>query len=94
MATDDGGFFGVTEEQQFGDWLDWAYRFISAILFASQLVSLAIAAGGFAIASSNMIERAPILGYLSFGAACVFGVWIAVASAMGVGRPTVPTGVS
>ena len=80
MTTDDGSFFGVTEEQQFNDWLDWAERFVSAVLLASQRVSLAIAAGGFAIAGSNMIEKAPILGYLSMGAAGVFGVWIAVAS--------------
>jgi len=84
MATDDGGFFGSTEEEQFGDWLDWAERFMSAILLASQRVSLAIAAGGFAIAGSNMIEKAPLLGQLSIGAAGVFGVWIAVASVRSV----------
>ncbi len=85
MATDDGSFFGVTEEQQFLDWLDWGERFVSVISLASQRVSLAIAAGGFAIAGSNMIEKVPMLGYVSMGAAGVFGVWLAVASAMGVG---------
>ncbi len=85
MATDDGSFFGATEEQQFLDWLDWGDRFVSVIALASQRVSLAIAAGGFAIAGSNMIERTPTLGYASMAAAGVFGVWIAVASVMGVG---------
>ncbi len=80
MATDDGGFFGVTEEEQFRDWLDWAESFVVAILLASQRVSLAIAAAGFAIAGSIMVEKAPMLGYLSIAAAGVFGVWIAVAS--------------
>jgi hypothetical protein len=84
MTTDDGSFFGVTEEQEFQDWLDWAEQVVSAVLLASQRVSLAIAAGGFVIAGSNMIEKAPMLGYLSMGAAGVFGVWIAVASARGV----------
>ena len=80
MTTDDGSFFGVTEEEQFRDWLDWADRFVSAVLLASQRVSLAIAAAGFAIAGANMIEKAPTLGYLSMGAAAVFGVWIAIAT--------------
>ena len=84
MPTDDGSFFGETEEQQFADWLHWAEQFVSAILLASQRVSLAIAAGGFAIAGSIIIEKAPILGQLSMGAAGLFGVWIAVASLQGV----------
>jgi hypothetical protein len=86
MPTDDGSFFGVTEEEQFRDWLDWGERFVDAVLLASQRVSLAIAAGGFAVAGSNMIEKAPMLGYLSMGAAGVFGVWIAVASLTRVAR--------
>ena len=85
MTTDDGSFFGTTEDQEFRDWLDWAERFVSAVLLASQRVGLAIAAGGFAIAGSSMIDKAPTLGYLSLGAAGVFGVWIAVASARSVG---------
>jgi hypothetical protein len=85
MATDDGSFFGVTEEQQFLDWLDWGERFVSVIALASQRVSLAIAAGGFAIAGSNMVEKAPALGYASLAAASVFGIWIAAVSVMGVG---------
>jgi hypothetical protein len=86
MTTDDGSFFGITEEEQFRDWLDWADRLVSAMLLASQRVSLAIAAGGFAMAGANMIEKAPMLGYLSLGVAGVFGLWIAVASARGVSR--------
>ena len=81
MATDDGGFFGATEEQQFDDWLKWAEQLLSTILVASQIVGLAIAAGGFAIAGASMIERAPTLGYVSLGFAAVFGVWMAVMSA-------------
>jgi len=86
MATDDGSFFGATEEEQFRDWLDWGERFVDVVSLASQRVSLAIAAGGFAVAGSNMIERAPMLGYLSMGAAGVFGIWIAVASLTKVAR--------
>lgn len=84
MATDDGGFFGSTEEEQFRDWLDWAAQFIYTISLASQRVSLALAAGGFAIAGSNLIDKAPRFGQLSLGAAAVFGVWFAVANLMGV----------
>jgi len=84
MATNDGDFFGETEEEQFRDWLSWGERFVTAILLVSQRVSLALAAGGFAIAGSNMIDKAPMLGQLSLGAAGVFGVWLVVASAMGV----------
>jgi hypothetical protein len=85
MTTDDdGGFFGVTEEQQFRDWLDWAERFSSAVLLTSQRVSLAIAAGGFAISGANIIEKAPALGYLCMAVAFAFGVWTAVASVQGV----------
>jgi hypothetical protein len=87
MATDDGSFFGVTEEQQFKDWLDWAESFVAAVLLASQRVSLAIAGVGFAIAGSNMIEKAPILGYASLGFAGVFAVWIVVASIQSVKAP-------
>jgi len=84
MATDDGGFFGETEEEQFGDWLHWAERFVDGILLASQRVSLALAAGGFAIAGSSLIDKAPMLGQLSLGAAGLFGVWFIVANAMSV----------
>jgi hypothetical protein len=86
MPTDDGGFFGVTEEEQFHDWLDWGERFVDVVSLASQRVSLAIAAGGFALAGSNLIEKAPMLGYASLGAAGVFGIWIAVASLTKVAR--------
>ena len=86
MATDDGSFFGVTEEQQFLDWLDWGERLVSAISLASQRISLAIAAGGFAMAGASMIEKAPMLGQVSMGAAGLFGVWLLVASAKKVGR--------
>jgi len=81
MATDDGDFFGVTEEEQFRDWLDWAERLIDVISLASQRVSLAIAAGGFAAAGAYMVGRSPMLGQASLGAAGVFGVWLLVASA-------------
>lgn len=82
MATDDGSFF--TDEQEFGDWLDWGERLVSAILLASQRLSLAIAAPGFAIAGAIMIDKAPMLGRLSLGVAVVFVVWAVVANAMGV----------
>jgi hypothetical protein len=84
MATDDGDFFGETEEEQFADWLHWAERLVEAILLMSQRVSLAIAAGGFAIAGSHMIDKAPMLGQVSLGAAGLFGVWFIVANAMSV----------
>ena len=82
--TDDGDFFGITEEEQFRDWLDWGEGLVAVISLASQRLGLAIAAAGFAIAGSNMIEKAPILGQASLGIAVVFGVWIAVASLRGV----------
>jgi hypothetical protein len=81
MACDDGGFFGD------GDWGEHELlrAFAYAVLLAFQRVSLAITAGGFAIAGANMIDKAPILAYLSLGAAGVFGVWVAVAAASGAG---------
>ena len=82
--TDDGGFFGPTDDQNILDWLDWGQRLVSAILLASQRVSLALAASGFAIAGANVMDKSPMLGQLSMGAAGVFGVWIAVASLKGV----------
>jgi hypothetical protein len=54
------------------------------ILLASQRVGLAIAAAGFALAGANMIEKAPMLGQVSMGAAGVFGVWLALSSLKGV----------
>jgi hypothetical protein len=80
MPTDDGTFFGTTDEEELRDWLDWGERFVRAFLLASQRISLAIAAGGFAIAGSNLIDKSPRLGQVSLGAAGVFGVWIVVAS--------------
>ena len=82
--TDDGGFFGPTDEQNILDWLDWGQRLVSGILLASQRVSLAIAASGFAIAGANVIDKSPMLGQVSMGAAAVFGVWLALASLKGV----------
>jgi len=84
MATDDGSFFGVTEEEQFGEWLHWAEDLISAILLASQRIGLAIAAGGFAVAGSNLIDRAPGFAYASLALAGVFGVWFAVGNLQSV----------
>ena len=83
MVTDDG-FFGTTDEEDIRDWLDWGERFVSALLLASQRISLAIAAGGFAIAGASIFDKSPRLGQLSMGAAAVFGVWIVVASLQGV----------
>jgi len=84
MTTDDGNFFGITEEEQFKDWLDWADRLVAVISLSSQRVSLAIAAGGFAIAGANLIDKAPMLGQVSIGVAFVFAIWIAIASMKGV----------
>ena len=82
--TDDGDFFGITEEEQFRDWLDWGEQLVAVISLASQRLGLAIAAGGFAIAGSNMIEKAPMFGQVSLGVAGVFGIWIAVETLRGV----------
>ena len=80
MVTDDGTFFGTTDDDDVRDWLDWGERFIYALLLAAQRISLAVAAGGFAIAGANMIDKTPRLGQVSLGAAAVFAVWFAVAS--------------
>jgi len=84
MVTDDGTFFGTTDEEELRDWLDWAERFVFAILLAAQRIGLAVAAGGFAIAGANMIDKTPRLGQVSLGVAAVFAVWFAVASISGV----------
>jgi len=84
MVTDDGDFFGVTEEQEFQDWLDWAEQLVTVISIASQRVSLAIAAGGFAFAGATLIGKSETLGQLSLGVAGVFAIWLAVATAKGV----------
>jgi hypothetical protein len=84
MTDDDSDFFGITEEEQFRDWLDWGEQLVAVISLASQRLGLAIAAGGFAVAGANMIEKAPMLGQVSLGVAGVFGIWLAVASLRGV----------
>lgn len=82
MVTDD--FFGTTDEEDLRDWLDWAERLVSALLLVAQRISLAVAAGGLAIAGATMIDRAPRLGQVSLGAAAVFTVWFVVASVSSV----------
>jgi len=86
MVTDDGDFFGVTEEEQFRDWLDWAERLVDVIALASQRLGLAIAAGGFAVAGAQMVGKVAMLGEASLVAAGVFGVWVLVASARSVAK--------
>ena len=83
MGSDDSSFFGITEERQFLDWLDWGDRFLSVISLASQRVSLAVAAGGFAIAGSNIMGTSPMLGQLSMGVAGVFAVWFGISNVTG-----------
>jgi hypothetical protein len=83
MGSDDSSFFGITEERQFLDWLDWGERFISVISIASQRISLAVAAGGFAVAGANIIDKAPMWGNVSMGVAAVFAVWFGVANVAG-----------
>jgi hypothetical protein len=78
-TTDDDDFFGHTDDVE-RDWWDWVELLSAVILLASQRLGLAIAAGGFAIAGSNMIEKAPMLGQVSLGVAGVFAIWVAVAS--------------
>jgi hypothetical protein len=82
QGSDDGGFFGFTEEQQFHEWLDWAERFINIISLVSQRVSLAVASAGFAIAGATMVgtERAAGLGQVSLVVAVAFAVWFAAAN--------------
>jgi hypothetical protein len=88
MATDDGDFFGVTEEAQFQDWLDWAQQVVSVISLVSQRIGLAIASAGFAIAGSTMVsnERSLGLGQASLAVSAVFAVWFALANVMRVKR--------
>jgi hypothetical protein len=73
MATDDGGFLPTDDL----DWFDWLDRFIIVFQLASQRISLALAAGGFAIAGSNLLvnQRTTGLGWISLGIAGVFVVW-------------------
>lgn len=88
MATDDGDFFGVTEEEQFQDWLDWAEQIVSVISLVSQRIGLAIISGGMAIAGSTMVsnERSMGLGLASLAISALFAVWFAAANLMGVRR--------
>jgi hypothetical protein len=82
MGTDDGDFFGVTEEAQFQDWLDWAQQLVNVISLVSQRIGLAIVSVGFAIVGSTLVssERSLSLGQVSLGISAVFTVWFAVAN--------------
>lgn len=77
--TDETEFFGHTDDD-YRDWWDWAELLVAVISLASQRLGLAIAAGGFAIAGSNMIEKDPMLGRVSLGVAGLFAIGFAVAS--------------
>jgi len=86
QGTGDGDFFGVTEEQQFEDWLDWAENFLNVISRVSQRVSLAVVTGAFAIAGSIMAgsPRTETAGFAALGLAGAFAVWFAVSVVSGI----------
>ena len=72
MGTDDGSFFPPTDD-------DYRDRFIDVISLASQRVSLAVLSAGFALAGANLVAANTTAGYVSLGAAAVFGIWAAAA---------------
>jgi hypothetical protein len=81
MASDDGSFFGPTEDML----EDWRDRIIDVISITGRRVSLAILAAGFAVAGAALTRDGAVSGYgqASMVAAGAFALWAVAANVFG-----------
>jgi hypothetical protein len=83
QGSDDGSFFGPTEDPLLDDWRD---RMIDVISIASRRVSLAVLATGFAIAGATMVGGGTTSGFgqASLVLSGVFTIWATAANLFGL----------